>query len=103
MQLADWKADSAGMPGRWLRAAPRGKAAAALAMPLALLLAALLYIYWLVSDVQYAGQMAMQASEARGELTQLHSSLLDAETAAIGYLATGQAGYLPRLESARSA
>lgn len=90
-----------GALARWSRVSLRAKGVATLSVPLAALFAALFSIYWMESDARDAGQMVVNAYDTRAELQQLHISLLDAETAVGGYLATGQGAFLSSHDSVR--
>jgi PAS domain S-box-containing protein len=70
---------------------------------MAALFAALFSVYWVEGDVRDADQVVARAYGMRAELVQLHSSLLDADTAISGHLATGEARFVPLYETARAA
>ena len=82
------------VPTRWWRVSLRAKGVAVLAVPMAALFAALFSIYWVEGDVRDADQTVVRAYAMRAELAELRSSLLDAETAVSGYLATGEKRFL---------
>src|SRR3954452_23936427 len=79
----------------------RAQGVAVLAVPLAALFAALFSIYWVEGDVNKADQTVTSAYATRGALVDLRNSLLDAQSAMSGYLATGQDRYLQLYASAR--
>jgi PAS domain S-box-containing protein len=68
---------------------------------MAVLFAALFSIYWAELEVHSADLTVSHSYDTRGAIMQLHSSLLDAEAARGGYLATGQERFLSTYESAR--
>jgi PAS domain S-box-containing protein len=88
---------------RWSRASLRAKGVAVLAVPLAALFAALVSVYSVEGDVGAADQMVVHTYDMRAELVRLHSSLMNAETAAGGHLATGQSRFLSVFETERVA
>ena len=88
---------------RWWRVSLRAKGVAVLAVPLAALFAALFSIYWVEGDVRNADQTVGSAYTMRAELVELHSSLLDAQAAVAGYLATGERRFLTLYDSSRQA
>ena len=65
---------------RW-RVSLRARGVAVLVVPMAALFAALFSIYWVEGDVRQADQNVVRAYMMRGELVELRSSLLDAQTA----------------------
>jgi PAS domain S-box-containing protein len=67
---------------------------AVLAVPLAALFVALFTISWVEGDVGQGDAMVVRAYQMRGDLVDLRSSLLDAQTAVSGYLATGERRFL---------
>lgn len=85
------------------RVSLRAKGVAVLAVPLAALFAALVSIYWVEGDVSGADQILVHTYDMRAELVRFHSSLMDAETAVSGHLATGQSRFLFAFETARAA
>lgn len=86
------------MPGRW-RVSLRARGVAVLFVPMAALFAALFSIHWVEGGVRVADQTVVRAYAIRGELVDLRSSLLDAQTAVSGYLATGEAHFLTVYDS----
>lgn len=72
-----------------------------MAFPLAALFAALFAINWVEGDVRLADEVVAHFYDVRGELVELHSSLLTAETAVSGYLATGRDQFRQTFDSAR--
>jgi PAS domain S-box-containing protein len=70
---------------------------------MAVLFAALFSVYWAESGVRSADQTVSHSYDTRAEIIQLHSSLLDAEAARSGYLATGQVRFLTTYKAARVA
>ena len=85
------------------RVSLRAKGVTVLAVPLAALFAALVSIYWVEGDVSGADQILVHTYDMRAELVRFHSSLMDAETAVSGHLATGQSRFLVAFETARAA
>jgi len=79
---------------RWWRVSLRAKGVAVLAVPMAALFVALFTISWVEGDVGEADAMVVRAYQMRGDLVDLRSSLLDAQTAVSGYLATGEKRFL---------
>jgi PAS domain S-box-containing protein len=79
---------------RWWRVSLRAKGVAVLAVPMAALFVALFTIFWVKGDVGEADATVVRAYHARGDLVDLRSSLLDAQTAVSGYLATGEKRFL---------
>src|SRR5579863_9187853 len=79
---------------RWRRVSLRSRGVAVLAFPMAVLFAALFTIYGAETDVRNAGQIVARSYDARAGILILHSSLVDAEAARRGYLATGQSALL---------
>jgi PAS domain S-box-containing protein len=88
---------------RWSRVSLRARGVAVLVVPLAALFAALVSIYWVEGDVSGADQIVVQTYDMRAELVRLHSSLMDAETAVSGHLASGSNRFLLAFETARAA
>src|ERR1017187_1595038 len=78
------------VPNRWWRVSLRAKGVAVLAVPMAALFAALFSIYWVEGDVRLADQTVVGAYTMRAGLTELNSSLLDAQGAVSTYLSTGE-------------
>ena len=78
----------------WWRVSLRAKGVAVLAVPMAALFVALFTISWVEGDVGEADGMVVRAYQMRGDLVDLRSSLLDAQTAVSGYLATGEKRFL---------
>ena len=87
-------------PGR-LRVSLRARGVAVLFVPMAALFAALFSIYWVEADVRVADQTVVRTYLLRGELVDLRSSLLDAQTAISGYLATGEKHFLTVYDASR--
>ena len=83
-----------GVLNRWWRVSLRAKGVAVLAVPMAALFVALFTISWVEGDVGQADAMVVRAYHMRGDLVDLRSSLLDAQTAVSGYLATGEKRFL---------
>src|ERR1035441_674991 len=83
-----------GVLSRWWRVSLRAKGVAVLAVPMAALFAALFTISWVETDVGEADATVVRAYHMRGDLVDLKSSLLDAQTAVSGYLATGEKRFL---------
>src|ERR1019366_1909131 len=79
---------------RWWRVSLRAQGVAVLAVPMAALFVALFTIFWVEGDVGEAGAMVVRAYHMRGDLVDLRSSLLDAQTAVSAYLATGEKRFL---------
>jgi PAS domain S-box-containing protein len=69
---------------------------------MAALFAALFSIYWVEGDVHKADLTVSAAYATRGELVDLRNSLLDAQSAISGYLATGLQRYIELYDSARA-
>jgi PAS domain S-box-containing protein len=88
------KRDSQGTLARWRRVSLRAQGVAVLVFPMAVLFAALFSVYWAEIDVHTAESALSQSYDTRAEIMSLHSSLLDAEAARSGYLATGQDRFL---------
>ena len=78
----------------WWRVSLRARGVAVLAVPMAALFTALFSIYWVEGDVRDADQTVVRAYTTRSGLAELRSSLLGAETAISGYLATGDGHFL---------
>jgi PAS domain S-box-containing protein len=91
------------IPNRWWRVSLRAKGVAVLAVPMAALFAALFTIYWVEGDVRLADQTVVSAYTMRAGLTELHSALLDAQTAVSAYLTTGEKRFLAVYDSSRHA
>ncbi|MDR3698252.1 MAG: ATP-binding protein [Candidatus Sulfopaludibacter sp.] len=87
---------------RWSRVSLRAQGVGVLVFPVAVLFAALFTIYWSDSDVRSADAVIARAYQTRAEIMQLHSSLLEAETAEAGYRATGQDRFRAAAEIAQS-
>jgi PAS domain S-box-containing protein len=83
-----------GVLSRWWRVSLRAKGVAVLAVPMAALFVALFTISWVEGDVGEVDAMVVRAYHMRGDLVDLRSSLLDAQTAVSGYLATGEKRFL---------
>ena len=83
-----------GVLSHWWRVSLRAKGVAVLAVPMAALFVALFTISWVETDVGEADAMVVRAYHMRGDLVDLRSSLLDAQTAVSGYLATGEKRFL---------
>src|ERR1035438_4264181 len=83
-----------GVLSRWWRVSLRAKGVAVLAVPMAALFVALFTISWVEGDGGEADAMVVRAYQMRGDLVDLRSSLLDAQTAVSGYLATGEERFL---------
>ena len=83
-----------GVLNRWWRVSLRAKGVAVLAVPMAALFVALFTISWVEGEVGEADAMVVRAYQMRGDLVDLRSSLLDAQTAVSGYLATGESRFL---------
>src|ERR1039458_6543728 len=83
-----------GVLSRWWRASLRAQGVAVLAVPMAALFVALFTISWVEGDVGEADAMVVRAYHMRGDLVDLRSSLLDAQTAVSGYLATDEKRFL---------
>jgi PAS domain S-box-containing protein len=83
-----------GVLSRWWRVSLRAKGVAVLAVPMAALFAALFTISWVEGEVGEADATVVRAYHMRGDLVDLRSSLLDAQTAVSGYLATGEKRFL---------
>src|SRR5262249_42714630 len=79
----------------------RAKGVAVLLAPLAALFAVLFSVYWMEGGVQQADQTVLRAYDARTDLAQLRSLLLEAETSLNAYIATGQTGFLANFDAAR--
>src|ERR1039457_214451 len=79
---------------RWWRVSLRAKGVAVLAVPMAALFVALFTISWVETEVGEADATVVRAYQMRGDLVDLRSSLLDAQTAVSGYLATGEDRFL---------
>lgn len=90
-------------PPRWWRVSLRAKGVAVLAVPLGALFAVLFSIYWVEGDVRQTEQSVDSAYSMRASLMELHSSLLDAQTAVSGYLTTGETRFLTAYDSSRQA
>src|ERR1039458_597036 len=84
--------------GWWWRVSLRAKGAAVLAVPMAALFAAFFSIYMVEGDVRGADQTVVRAYNTRSQLVELHSSLLDGQTAA---LMGGDAKGVTQLETIR--
>jgi PAS domain S-box-containing protein len=100
--MADHQEGSGNLLTRWFRFPLRAKSVAVLAFPISALLLALLSIYWMEGSVRDTERRVSRAYDTRAEIMQVHSSLLDAETAVGGYLATGQASFISAFDSARA-
>src|ERR1035438_4555424 len=85
---------------RW-RVSLRARGVAVLVVPMAALFAALFSIYWVEGDVRVADQTVVRDYMLRGELVELRSSVLDAQTAISGYLATGEKNFLETYDTSR--
>jgi PAS domain S-box-containing protein len=83
-----------GVLSRWWRVSLRAKGVGVLAVPLAALFVALFTISWVEGEVGEADATVVRAYHLRGDLVDLRSSLLDAQTAVSGYLATGEKRFL---------
>ncbi len=95
--------EKAGLFARWSRASLRAQGISVLLFPMGVLFAALFAIYWADGDVRNADLRVGRAYDTRAVITQLHSSLLDAETAEIGYAATHQERFQAVADTARAA
>src|SRR5664279_3012764 len=87
----------------WWRVSLRAKGVAVLAVPMAALFAALFSIAWVEGDVGGADATVVRAYAMRSDLVDLKSSLLDAQTAVAGYLATGQNRFVTIYDSSSHA
>jgi PAS domain S-box-containing protein len=83
-----------GVLSHWWRVSLRAKGVAVLAVPMAALFVALFTISWVEGDVGDADATVVRAYHMRGDLVDLRSSLLDAQTAVSGYAATGEKRFL---------
>ncbi len=90
-------------PARWWRVSLRAKGVAVLAVPMAALFAALFSVSWVENDVRGADVVVVRAYRMRVALTDLHSSLLDAQTAVSAYLITGEKRFLELYDQSRQA
>ncbi|MEO8594591.1 MAG: ATP-binding protein [Candidatus Solibacter sp.] len=88
---------------RWWRVSLRAQGIAVLVVPMAALFAALFSIYWMEESVNQADRTVTLAYGMRGNLVDLRSSLLDAQSAVSGYLATSQPHYAELYDSASQA
>jgi PAS domain S-box-containing protein len=88
-------------PAHGWRVSLRARGVAVLAVPLAALFATLFSIYWVEGDVRNADLTVMRAYAMRAGLVELRSSLLDAQTALSGYLATAEPHFLTVYEASR--
>jgi PAS domain S-box-containing protein len=91
------------VPPRWWRVSLRARGVAVLAVPMTALFAALFSIYWVDGDVRDADQTLVRAYAMRSGLAELHSSLLDAETAISAYQATAGKRFLTLYDTSRQA
>jgi PAS domain S-box-containing protein len=87
----------------WWRVSLRAKGVVVLAVPMAALFTALFSIYWVEGDVRAADQSVVRAYTMRAGLVELRSSLLDAQTAVSGFLATGEERFLTLHDESREA
>src|ERR1035441_10268703 len=78
-----------GVLSRWWRVSLRAKGVAVLAVPMAALFVALFTISWVETEVGEADAMVVRAYQMRGDLVDLRSWLLDAQTAVSGRLGPG--------------
>ena len=92
-----------GVLSHWWRVSLRAKGVAVLSIPMAALFVALFSISWVETDVGEADDTVVRAYHMRGDLVDLRSSLLDAQTAVLGYLATGEKPFLTLYETSRQA
>jgi PAS domain S-box-containing protein len=81
---------ASGALARHSRVSLRAQGVAVLVFPLAALFAALFAIYWADGFVRDAEHTIAQVNDIRGEIILLQSSLLETETLARGYVASGQ-------------
>ncbi len=99
---SDRPSDTSNIFTRWSRVSLRAQGVAVLAFPMAVLFATLFSIFWAEGDVHSADAVVGQAYDTRDEIMQLHTSLLDAETAESGYQATGQDRFRAASDAAQS-
>lgn len=92
--MKDAKGDNPATSARWRRVSLRAQGVAVLAFPMAALFVALFSVYWAEIDVRSAEQTVSHSYQARAEITRLRSSLLEAEAARTGYLASGEERFL---------
>jgi PAS domain S-box-containing protein len=93
---------SGNAPNRW-RVSLRAKGIGVLFLPMAALFAALFAVQWVEGDVRGADQSVVRFYEMRSALGEVHSSLLDSETAISGYAASGERRFLDAYNNARAA
>jgi len=74
-----------------------------MAVPLWALFAVLFAVYYVEGDVRVADQMVIRFYDARADLVQVRSSMVDAEAAINGYRATGHQQFLTAFDQARGA
>src|SRR5258708_1367823 len=102
--MGDSPQGQAGQAGSgWWRGWVGAKGVARLLVAMAGLFAALFSIYIVEGGVRGADQTVVRAYNTRSQLVELHSSLLDAETAVSAYLATGDARFAALYEKSRRA
>jgi PAS domain S-box-containing protein len=92
-----------GVLNQWWRVSLRAKGVAVLAVPMAAWLIALFSIYWVEGDVRDADETVVRVNTMRDGLVEMRSSLLDAQTAVSGFLATGEERFLLLYDSSRQA
>src|ERR1039458_10469792 len=83
-----------GVLSRWWRASLRAQGVAVLAVPMAALFVALFTISWVEGDVGEADATVVRAYQMRGDLVDLRSSLLDAQTAVSRVRCAGEKRFL---------
>lgn len=99
--MKDAKGDNPATFARWRRVSLRAQGVAVLVFPMAVLFAALFSVYWAEIEVRGAEQTFSRSYDARGEITRLRSSLLQAEAARSGQLAGGEERFLAVYADAR--
>jgi PAS domain S-box-containing protein len=100
--MKDAKGDNLPTSARWRRVSLRAQGVAVLAFPLAALFVALFSVYWAEIDMRSAEQTVSHSYQARAEIARLGSSLLEAEAARRGYLASGEDRFLASYRDARA-
>jgi PAS domain S-box-containing protein len=87
----------------WSRLSLRAKGVAVLFLPMAALFVALFSIYWVEVEVRDADLHVSLAYDTRAELLRFQIVMLNAESAAIGFAATGEERFLAAFDIARRA
>jgi PAS domain S-box-containing protein len=91
-----------GIVSRWSRLSLRSKGVTVLTLPLAAFFVAIYSVHQVEGDVAGADERVVRFYETRSQLAQLGSSLVAAEAAAGGYMASGEQQFPAMFDEARA-